>query len=276
MRSARYSWIAAAGGALDHQAQHVGVGRGVVEAPAVRLGGGLQRDEAFLQRLRHRVRPLGIPQHGAAVAVEGAAGVEIGFVEVEADRHVEQVAHARARIGAAFRHRDIVGDRRVGIEQAVAGGDAGQHAGDGFRDREDDVRPGRIGIWRVPRRDNLAVAQRDETVGRRLLEMRRRRDPAAGAVVEKRFAQRGIVGGGCLAAGRLADRRRGHDLLDVLEAPAVERRGAPVCERHVAAGKVFAHRMAGPVAGPGRSSRKPGGATRSRAASGCRDRAGQT
>ena len=75
---------------LDDDAEQVRIRRAVAEGAAVRRrppsGASYDNQAAIPRRAAGQLR---VPQHGAPVAGEGALGVEIGFVEVEADSHVQ-------------------------------------------------------------------------------------------------------------------------------------------------------------------------------------------
>ncbi|MNL50109.1 hypothetical protein D3C87_1730980 [compost metagenome] len=74
---------------------------------AMRAGGLFQRHQEGGECLDLEVRFDRVPQHGAAIAREGAVPVEIGFLEIETDAHVQHIPITAVLIGAAPGFRQI-------------------------------------------------------------------------------------------------------------------------------------------------------------------------
>jgi hypothetical protein len=127
------------------------------------------------------------------------------------------VAHPRRLIGAAALYLHIVRDVGVGIEPAVADGDAGQHPGDRLGDRIDDMRPLGLGMRRQPFVEHDAAAHHDETVGMRLPEMLERCHAATAGLHGRQAGDQAWFGHqvfGCAGRRDFGDR---HQFRHVLE-----------------------------------------------------------
>lgn len=189
----------------------------------------------------------GIPQHRLAIAGEHAFGLQIGFLEIEADRHVQDVPHRRVGIGGARGLGHVADHRRVGVEQPVAFEDAGDDGRQRLADREGEMRRAEARMRGRPVGDERAAAHDRQRVGVGALEKRlhclrtarqfHRRAKQAASIRRLLVLRLPID---------LDDAR--HDLGHVLEGPAAERRRAPVGERNLVAAEtefLFEHRPAG-------------------------------
>ena len=107
----------------------------------------------------------GIPQRRSAVAGEGAFRIEIGFLEIQADRHIEHVAHACIAIGRALGLWDILHYRRLWIEHPLAFQYAGENGSHRLADGEDDVALAKRHVRRRPVADRPAALQDRQAVG---------------------------------------------------------------------------------------------------------------
>ena len=114
----------------EHEAEHLAVGRGVVEA---RAGGRL----ALVELLHCVGAAFGLPEEGVvdqAPALVARAG--LGFLERDARGHGEEMADRGLAVGMALEVGHVL--RRLVVERcdvAFVDGDADQHAEHGLRYR---------------------------------------------------------------------------------------------------------------------------------------------
>ena len=152
-----------AAGALHGPAEHVGVERHVLHHAAVlallHRGRGVLVDRAGLVHGASRLE--------AAEAVESrvfGVGVLVVLHVADADRHVEEVAHRRPRVGAVRQLRHVVGDRALRVEQAALGEVGGHARAERLGDGVPQVR--RLGpqAAEVPLAEHLPAPQHQDAV----------------------------------------------------------------------------------------------------------------
>ena len=88
-----------------------------------------------------------VPAGRHAVEREGTGLVEIVLLEIEAHRHVEDMAHRGIAIGRAIDLGNIELDRRLDIEKPVGDQAAGERPGQRLAHREENMRLARASAW---------------------------------------------------------------------------------------------------------------------------------
>ena len=182
-----------AGGALAHPAENVGVRRAVDERAAVRPLRG-QRGEIGVQA-GALVLASWTPADVALDDAHLCVGVLVRLAERDAGAHVEEMSHGGPVITGAGDLRNVLRDRRLGVQAALGGEDSADAPHDGLRDRHQQVR--RVGphLTEVAFEDDLAVVQHDDGVGPRVRQHlpdggRTGAEPRHGDVVESLWVVR--------------------------------------------------------------------------------------
>jgi hypothetical protein len=218
------------GGALAHPAQHVGFGGPVQEPGAVRRLGG-QRGQEPVQATG--LLPVALRLPADPLIQPPDVGLRVGVLLTEPDpaAHVQHVPHGGAGVAAGGEFGDVVGDRAVGVEQAVVDEHGGHAPHDRLGHRHQRVRPVRRPERAVPLGDQLAVLHHRVGVGvgvREDLPHRAGRPADPGRLDAEQIRRR--CGGGQRSHGPVAawDTVGRQDLADMPERPSVHRRVLPV------------------------------------------------
>ena len=161
-------------------------------------------------------------------------GVLVRLAERDAGAHVEELSHGGPVITGAGDLRNVLRDRRLGVQAAPGGKDSADTSHDGLRHRHQQVSRVCPHLAEVAFEDDLAVVKHDDGVGPRVRQHlpdggRTGTEPRDGDVVERPLVVRAHER---LCPGAPGDALRGNNLAQMLEGPPVEGRVLPVLQAH--------------------------------------------